>query len=261
MSRRFLACLVVAGLGTLQPGAQAQAPAPQVHTIRLSLSNVHLIQAPAGRAVLIDAGGKDDIDALAAALHSHGVAWRDIGAVVVTHGHSDHAGLAAEIRRRSDAAIVLGRGDVAMAAAGHNDELKPTNFTARLLMRFAIDPVYEAFAADIVVDDKLDLARFGLSGRVRQVPGHTPGSLVVELADGRAFVGDMVLGGALGGTLWPTRAGEHYFHADRARNAGNIAELLRQRITRFYLGHGGPVSRESVVEAFGAPAAVPAATR
>jgi glyoxylase-like metal-dependent hydrolase (beta-lactamase superfamily II) len=44
--------------------------------------------------------------------------------------------------------------------------------------------------ADLVVREPLDLAPWGVAGRVVPMPGHTPGSLVVVLDDGRAFVGD-----------------------------------------------------------------------
>jgi glyoxylase-like metal-dependent hydrolase (beta-lactamase superfamily II) len=212
------------------------------------MSNVHAIRGE--RVVLVDAGSKGDMPALESAMASHGIRWSDVAAVVITHGHSDHAALASEIRRRSGARLILGRGDAQMASSGHNDELKPTNFTATLLKRFFIDPSYEPFAADILVDTSLDLEQFGVAGVVRQAPGHTPGSLVVELADGRAFVGDMMLGGIMGGRFFADHAGEHYFQADPARNRRNIAELLRRPITTFYLGHGGPVERSSVTEAF-----------
>jgi glyoxylase-like metal-dependent hydrolase (beta-lactamase superfamily II) len=122
---------------------------------------------------------------------------------------------------------------------------------ATLLKKFAIDPTYEAFKPDRVVERELRLGEWGIAGRVYQLPGHTPGSLVVELDDGRSFVGDMMLGGYLGGALMPQRAGEHYFHADRHRNFENIHTLLKGPGKLFFLGHGGPVTRESVVAAFG----------
>ena len=85
------------------------------------------------------------------------------------------------------------------------------------------------------------------------MPGHTPGSLVVVLDDGRAFVGDRMLGGALGGAVWPDRPGEHYFHADRAANLLNIRTLLALPVWTYFLGHGGPVLRADVEAAFAAP--------
>lgn len=150
---------------------------------------------------------------------------------------------------------MLGKGDIGMAAAGTNDDLKPTNFTARVLKAFFIDPNYQRFAPDVVVADQLDLAEFGYAGKIMQMSGHTPGSLVVVLSDGRAFVGDMILGGWFGGALFSQSAGEHYFHADLERNRSNIATLLAMPIETFYLGHGGPVSRAAALSRFGISAA------
>lgn len=246
MRKRFLSMLLSASALALP----VQAIALEVVQIRLSMSNVFLLKAP--KPVLVDAGGKSDMPTLEPALAAQGVKVEDIGAVIVTHGHSDHAALAAEIRRRSGALLFLGAGDVKMARQGHNDELKPTNFMAQLLKHFAIDPQYEGFAPDVQVSGERDLKPLGIAGQVVQMPGHTPGSLVVLLEDGRALVGDMMLGGWMGGAMFAHRAGEHYFQADAAQNRANIAELLRrpQRIETFYLGHGGPVSRTAVLSGF-----------
>jgi hydroxyacylglutathione hydrolase len=249
--------LLAALAAVLAAGAASQPAPPEVLTFKLSMSNVHAIKG--ARTVLVDAGSKVDLPKLEAEMARAGIGWKDIAAVIVTHGHSDHAALAAEIRRRSGATLVLGSGDLEMAGAGHNDELKPTNFMATLLKQFAIDPTYEPFKPDRAVEREMRLSEWEVAGRVFQMPGHTPGSLVVELDDGRCFVGDMILGGYLGGALMPQQAGEHYFHADRQRNLDNIRTLLGGRCKLFYVGHGGPVTRESVVEAFGHGAPVTAA--
>ena len=82
------------------------------------------------------------------------------------------------------------------------------------------------------------------------MPGHTRGSLVVVLSNKTAFVGDMMLGGSLAGMFFPSSPGEHYYQADPEQNRRNIHTLLAQGIETFYLGHGGPVSREDVIAAF-----------
>lgn len=98
--------------------------------------------------------------------------------------------------------------------------------------------------------EPVNLAPWGIDGEVIAMPGHTAGSLVVRLSNQAAFVGDMILGGSLGGALSPHSPGEHYFHADQPQNRRNIAELVKQGVETFYLGHGGPVTRADVIKAF-----------
>ena len=221
---------------------------PEIVQFRLSVSNMYLIKS--AKPILVDGGNHGDMPALVKGLAAHGLSLKDIGLVIITHSHGDHAGLAAELQR-SGVKVALGEGDIAMAKAGHNDDLKPTNFTAFLLKHLAINPNFEPYTPDIVVIDQLDLRPWGIEGHARQMPGHTPGSLVVQLDDGRCFVGDQLLGGYLAGLISPQTASEHYFQANGEQNLQNIQALLKQPINIFYTGHGGPVGRASVEEKFG----------
>ncbi len=215
--------------------------------IPLKLSNAYLIRTRTP--ILIDTGTLGDLDDLDAALRENGVRTTSLRLVVLTHAHADHAGLAADLHRISGAAIAVGAGDVAQAHDGENDPLRPTGFTGSVLKPF-IPTEFPSADADIVVRDPVDLAPWGVSGRIVQMPGHTRGSVVVLLDDKRAFVGDMMLGGSLGGLLFPSSPGEHYYQADPAANRRNIRVLLEQGVTTFFLGHGGPVSRDDVAAAF-----------
>lgn len=241
--------LVLALLCGCGGGLVGRAPdgAPIVR-IPLRLSNVHLIKSDPP--VLVDSGTIGDMEDLTQALGEHGVRVRELGAVIVTHAHGDHAGLALALRDASHAKVFLGAGDVAQARAGENDPLRPTGLGAALLKPF-ITKIFPSFAPDVVVSQPVDLGPYGVDGQVVEMPGHTAGSLVVVLSNRAAFVGDMIAGGALGGAFFPTDPTEHLYHADRARNRANIEALLRQGIETFYLGHGGPVTRADVIAAFG----------
>lgn len=218
--------------------------------VPLRLSNVFLIRSRVP--VLIDTGTIGDMEDLDDALAEHGVATSSVGLVIVTHGHADHAGLAADIQRLARATVILGAGDVPLASAGHNDELRPTGFAGALLKPF-ITNIYPELRPDVTVraGDSLDLAPWGLSGKIVAMPGHTPGSIVVLLSDHSAFVGDMIAGGSLGGLFFPHRPGEHLYQADPVQNRRNIRALLDLGVEKFYLGHGGPVMRADVIAAFG----------
>jgi glyoxylase-like metal-dependent hydrolase (beta-lactamase superfamily II) len=204
----------------------------------------------ARRPILIDSGTVGDKEDLERALEERHVFPSKIALVILTHGHADHAGLAADIREESGAAVWLGEGDLPLARAGHNDDLQPTSVTALLLKPF-ITSVYREFEPDLAVSAPTSLAAFGVEGEVVPMPGHTKGSLVVLLGNHTAFVGDMMMGGSLGGLISPSSPGEHYYQADREANRRNIEALVKRGVMTFYLGHGGPVSRDDVIRAFG----------
>ena len=248
----FALAAFVAGCG---PSVVGRAPLVSGKTadivqIPLRLSNVFLIQTR--WPTLVDTGTIGDMDDLVNALADRGFSITAVRLVVITHGHADHAGLAAEIQHGSHATIILGAGDVPLAAVGHNDEMKPTGAQGAILKPF-ITTIYPAFTPDVALaaGESFELARWGIAGKVIAMPGHTAGSLVVVLDDHTAFVGDMIAGGALGGMFAPHSPNGHLFQADPEQNRKNIQTLLDLGVRKFYLGHGGPVSREDVIAAFG----------
>ena len=244
----LLFCVLWLG-GCTSSAVVGQAPGgAQIVRIPLRISNVHVIKTRTP--VLIDSGTLGDMDDLARGLEDYGVRMGSIGLVVLTHGHGDHAGLASDLRRTTGAKIMLGAGDLGLAAVGHNDELHPTSLFASMLKPFIVDE-YPELVPDVTVRDKVDLSPWGISGHAIAMPGHTAGSIVVVMSDHSAFVGDMMLGGSFGGAIFPSSPGEHYYQADREQNRRNIHTLLGMGIEKFYLGHGGPVSRADVIAAFG----------
>lgn len=217
--------------------------------IKLSMSNAFLIKSK--KPILIGCGlSRRSEKKLSEALEKEGVPLKNISLVILTHGHSDHAGVAKEIRDQSKAKIIGGKGDLTMFREGHHPELKPTSLMARVVALF-VGPNYSAFEPDIILgNEAFDLTPYGVSGQVISLPGHTPGALIVALNDKRFFVGDVILGGIWGGALFSRRPGEHYFHEDRMRNRENILKILKMGAETLYLGHGGPVERADVIEAF-----------
>jgi glyoxylase-like metal-dependent hydrolase (beta-lactamase superfamily II) len=214
-----------------------------LHILRLPIVNVYLLLGE--RAVLVDAGGPTDVPRIISFLARHGVA--DLALILLTHGHWDHAGGAAELRTRTKAPIAVQRDDVDLvcSGSGSNGPAKPTCLTAYFVKAF-VNRDYPPFEPDVVIDDELDLATFSVAGRVIRTPGHTPGSISVLTPDSEAIVGDLIMGGWFGGNLFPTRPGLHYFVEDPGLLKESIAKVLNRNPNVILPGHGGPLDPASI---------------
>jgi glyoxylase-like metal-dependent hydrolase (beta-lactamase superfamily II) len=211
-------------------------------------TNAHLL-VRGEDAVLIDAGYAENAEALDADLRDAGVDPARVRAIVVTHGHYDHAGGARYFQARYGTRVVAGAGDRDMLAAGrHVQPMCPVGAIASLRESTDRAGTFPPLTADVWVEDALDLASIaGIEGRVFVVPGHTAGSLVVVHGD-VAFVGDTFRGAIVG-----SGAETHLYMCDLEDNRQDVARILRElapHAKTFFTGHFGPVDREDVAEHF-----------
>ena len=226
------------------------ATAMKIIQIKLSLSNVYLVLCQ--RPMLIDAGSPNEASKIIAAVERAGVAPRELSLILLTHGHGDHAGSAKALREITGAAIALHTADVFMARQGHSGLLGSTRWTGRISKPF-VDKPFDAFTPDIVLNDETSLASFGVAGRVICTPGHTAGSVSAFIGDkaDEAIVGDVLMGGHLGGLVRPSQPRLHYFAEDLSAVYASLAQLIALAPRTLYVGHGGPLALADVVRLFG----------
>jgi glyoxylase-like metal-dependent hydrolase (beta-lactamase superfamily II) len=200
--------------------------------IKGAISNCYLLLGE--KPVLVDTGAPGDLKRILTALKSHGLAPAQLGLILLTHGHSDHAGCAAELRRRSGARIALHTGDAPLVRDGENGVLAAQDTLGRVVRPF-VDEQFEAFEPDLLFRDGFSLEPHGVKGRVLATPGHTPGSASVVLGSGEALIGDVLRGSM----LWPNKAAPHFFCNDPELNTRSIVRLAREGLLRCHPGNFG----------------------
>ncbi|GAA2749671.1 MBL fold metallo-hydrolase [Kitasatospora cinereorecta] len=201
--------------------------------------NAHLLL---GRhPVLVDAGipgtGRLIHDRIAA----HGVDPQDLRLIVVTHGHIDHFGSAAELRRLTGAPIAGHAADLGPYRTGRvREPYLPTGPMGRLMARNPkLHVRAEPFEPDLLVHGETSLADHGVDGRIVPTPGHTAGSVSVLTDDGELVAGDLLANSFMG--LIEGRPANPPFHDDPLGNLASLRAMLALGPTRLHVGHGTPL--------------------
>lgn len=214
-----------------------------IEQIRLGLSNVFLVRA--ARPVLVDTGRPDETPRLEKALRKCGVRPEDLALILLSHGHWDHAGGAAGLRRLTAAPVAIHPGDADLVRRGDNGPLQPLGPMGRLLEWAGLNRGFPPFEPDMLLESGRDLSPFGLDVEVVPLPGHSAGSVGIFFRSGDAIVGDNLMGGFAGGRLLPRRPNLHYFAQDPLLLRRSLQALAERRPATLYVGHGGPIAGDA----------------
>jgi glyoxylase-like metal-dependent hydrolase (beta-lactamase superfamily II) len=221
----------------------------RIPILPFGMVNCHLLIGVHG-CVLVDAGLPGSERKIERALRQRGLGWHDIKLIAITHAHVDHAGSAASLRALSGAPIVAHAGDLDYYLRKKPMRFCATGWFGHLFLRMGlILQPYTPFTPDLLLQagEALDLAPYGLDGWVRHTPGHTAGSLSVELASGDAMVGDLLASGILlGGIVRTGQAIRPPFEDDPHAVAHALQGMVDGGMQRFYMGHGGPLPVQEV---------------
>lgn len=164
-----------------------------------------------------------------------------VSLIVNTHGHCDHCGGNAELVRHTGAKLAIHEADLVLLR----------NLREQGLMFGALFP--ESPDPDVFLNDGDTVSVGSITFDVRHTPGHSPGHLVL-VADGTAFVGDVLLAGSIGRTDLPGSSHAQLMESIRSRllnlpdetvvypGHGPATSIGRERSSNPFLSESPPVS-------------------
>ncbi len=148
--------------------------------------------------VVVDSGEPKKGAVFARTMEKKGIRLQDVNLVILTHGHWDHIGSAAEIKSLTGASLTMHRAEVHWLENSLTP--LPPGITLRGKIFIRLHALFMPFIkippskVDLILDDEgLSLADYGIPGRVIYTPGHSSGSVSVLLDTGEAFVGDLAI--------------------------------------------------------------------
>ena len=163
------------------------------------------VLARGGEAAVVDTGTPGSADSIETSLSMLGLAWADVGHVIVTHLHGDHAGSMFEVMQRAAGATgYAGAADI------------PSIDTPRPLT--AVQDGDSVFDLTIIA-----------------TPGHTPGHIsVLDRSAGVLVAGDAIVGSPLAGP-------SAQFSSDIELANASVGNLAAFDYDTILFGHGDPI--------------------
>lgn len=157
--------------------------------------------------------------------------------IVLTHAHFDHAENAAQIAEALGVPIGMHEDDCDLIASNTNQALSADTLPGKIVLRASLREfarrTVPAFTPEVLLRDGDSLAGWGADARIVALPGHTRGSIGVDVEQRELLVGD-----ALMNMFYPTVS--MLFH-DREAMLASAEKISRLGSRTICFGHGGPV--------------------
>ncbi len=212
--------------------------------IKLSLSNAYLILEE--KPILVDSGSPGEELKIISALAEHGIKLKDLSLIIHTHIHGDHVGSTNALLELANIPVGFHQADLPFVEGANNGELTGIGLRGNIMARFFAEGNFDPPKQDVDLIDGFRTDSYGAAGKILHTPGHTAGSISIVLDDGNAIIGDLLMGGYIGGALFPHKPMYHYFADDLTAVNQSIHKVLQEDAHTLFVGHGGSLKSSRV---------------
>lgn len=210
--------------------------------IPLGTVNAYLLESTDGL-VLIDAGWPDKTEAIFRAVRETGHDPQQIRHLVLTHGHIDHAGSAAQIVAQTGARTYAHAADLDLISKGqaeHPGTSVTPGIIPHLVYRFFIKPggtSYQPFNVDELLEHGKSLP-MATDVEVIHSPGHCAGHSALLLRNEGVLIAGDICSNVMG-------LGYSVVNEDRTLARESILRVAEYPFEQAVFGHGKPLSTQA----------------
>ena len=188
-------------------------------------------------AVLVDTGRKEHLERVRFECSNY-----DLRLIVLTHPHIDHAENAAVLSKQFECPVAMNGKDTEVLYNFMAQPLSADTISGKALYRASLkgltnDKVQD-FSNKIFIEEGDTLSDYGVDATVVALPGHTYGSIGLDV-EGR----DFIVGDALMNFLKPTEALIWHDKAEMRKTVEKIKNIGHRMI---WFGHGNPVDSSKI---------------
>ena len=140
-------------------------------------------------AILIDTASKANLDMVIAECDKY-----DLKLIVLTHVHFDHAENAAELSKKYNVPVAFHQKDEELFESFDNQPMESYGIVGKAVLELSLKVLRETKVEKpenyFYIKDGDDLSEYGIKAKVIELPGHTLGSIGVDVEGKHLFVGD-----------------------------------------------------------------------
>lgn len=202
----------------------------KVNRIKCGNGNCYIVEED-GKAILVDTARPKYKEKILAACRE-----ANIQLIILTHTHMDHCQNAAFLSQHLNVPIAICKFDEELITDNMRQPLYAKTLLGKLVLLISQKALQQdeiaPFVPEIFLADGDLLREFGLNARIIALPGHTNGSIGIDLGNNGIIVGD-----ALMNMFYPTVSMLYHDYSQMIDSAKIISGLGKCFI---YFGHGKP---------------------
>ena len=202
----------------------------EIKRIKGGTDNCYLV-TDGGQAILVDTASGQNLDQVMAECDKY-----TLKLIVLTHVHFDHAENAAALSARYGVPVAIHRKDEELFDSFDKQPLKSSGLVGCVVLGMSLKVLRNTTVARpdnlIYVEEGDDLNAYGFNAKVIELPGHTLGSIGLDVEGRHLLVGD-----GLDNWIRP-ETGHLFYDKEAIRKSAEKIRALGDRT--IYYGHGKP---------------------